>query len=253
MYIHFSVCGVNVSCKEVKSLMGIRSIIKENKLSVIFGKKGCGKSCTLASLACKCVRLHIHVYTNVLMNIQSEYIHFIENKWMGYFCPEPHGVFLLDEVNLDWDNRDFKSFDKKVQTFLRYQRHFKCSVVLFSQTYDIDKKIRSLADVLYIAKRIGHFTRLMRVKKYLYVTKPDNSNQNSDIVEGYEQYKWFFPFVHVTIFQPLYWRYFDSYETYYLPTLDDFKNSLERKDKKILDKNVRQEFPILPVPEQNKA
>lgn len=213
--------------------MGIIDIIHNNKLSVIFGKKGCGKSCTLASLACKCVRFKKHVYTNVDINLKSGYIHHMENDWLGYFEPEEHSVFLLDEVNLNWDNRNFKNFDKQVQIFLRYQRHFKCSIVMFSQTYDMDKKIRELADVLYIAKRLGPFTRLMRVNKYLYVTKPEESNGNSDIVEGYNQIPWIMPFTHITIFQPLYWKYFNSYEKYKLPSYDEFVEIKENERRDI--------------------
>ena len=52
-----------------------------------------------------------------------------------------------------WDNRNFKSFKPEVRDFFKLQRHYKCCLILASQTFDVDKKIRDLADEMYLVKK----------------------------------------------------------------------------------------------------
>ena len=78
--------------------------------------------------------------------------------------PERSAIFI-DEVSLIWDNRNFKNMDPKVVEWFRYQRHHKCRVYLFSQSFDIDKKLRDLCDEMYI---VGKFARvLVRAKRII--------------------------------------------------------------------------------------
>lgn len=74
-------------------------------------------------------------------------------------------AIFIDEVSLIWDNRNFKNMDPKVVEWFRYQRHHKCRVYLFSQSFDIDKKLRDLCDEMYI---VGKFARvLVRAKRII--------------------------------------------------------------------------------------
>lgn len=197
---------------------------RDYKLNLIFGRKGCGKSSTLAKLACEGIRRKQHVYSNVLLNLDSPLYHYIENSDFGFFKPEPDSLFVLDEVNIDWDNRNFRNFNKATQTFFRYQRHFRCTVFLFSQTVDTDKKIRDLTDQLWIAKKVfKFFTVLKKVNKFIYITSPEESHGNSDIVEAYEQVKFFIPGARKWIFLPRYWKMYDSFALYDLPDLDTYQ------------------------------
>lgn len=43
--------------------------------------------------------------------------------------------------------------DPKVIEWFRYQRHHYCRVYFFSQTFDIDKKLRDLADDMYLVNK----------------------------------------------------------------------------------------------------
>lgn len=81
--------------------------------------------------------------------------------------PEKSCIFI-DEVSLIWDNRDFKNMDKRVVEWFRYQRHHKCRVYFFSQTFDIDKKLRDLADDMYL---VNKYLRVFVVAKHI-VRKP---------------------------------------------------------------------------------
>ena len=64
-----------------------------------------------------------------------------------------------------WDNRNFKNMDPKVVAWFRYQRHYKCRVYLFSQSFDIDKKLRDLCDEMYIVNKFARV--LVRAKRII--------------------------------------------------------------------------------------
>lgn len=88
-------------------------------------------------------------------------------KIFEYTFPE-NTCILIDEVSLIWDNRDFKRMDKRVIEWFRYQRHHRCRVYLFSQNFDVDAKIRSLADEMFLVEK---FARVFVIAKRI-IRKP---------------------------------------------------------------------------------
>ena len=60
----------------------------------------------------------------------------------------PNSLVLVDEVGLVWDNRNYKSFPEHVKVYFKYQRQYRNTAYLFSQSFDVDKKIRDLTDHL---------------------------------------------------------------------------------------------------------
>lgn len=136
-------------------------------LDIFFGRKGCGKSSTLQKLAQKYHKKGWTVYSDIGNTMQS-FVHQIDcRKLYQYQFPE-NSVILIDEINLLWDNRDFRSFPKELQKMLRLQRHRKIKLIMFSQTYDCDLKIRNLADHLYLCNK---FLRVWTVCT-AYVKRP---------------------------------------------------------------------------------
>lgn len=122
-------------------------------LEIFFGRKGCGKSSMLQKLATEYHKRGWQIFVDE-GNCYLPFVHEIEaDKLWLYDFPE-NSVIFIDEVNLKWDNRDFKSFPKPLQNFLRKQRHYKVKIIMFSQTYDCDVKIRNLADILYIQNKL---------------------------------------------------------------------------------------------------
>lgn len=100
----------------------------------------------------------------------------------------PHSVIFCDEINLLWDNRDFKSFPKDLQHYFRLQRHYKHIFIGFSQTYDCDKKIRDLADELIIVQRIARvWIRTKSYVKKVVVISPqeDNSRDTANMTDDF--------------------------------------------------------------------
>lgn len=127
-----------------------RKYVNPYKLIFVFGKKGSGKSTLLTKLAYKYDKRGWTVYTTEklsgLLNIDNP------KKIFDIDFPQKSCIFI-DEVSLIWDNRDFKKMDPKVIEWFRYQRHHHCRVYFFSQTFDIDKKLRDLADDMYLVNK----------------------------------------------------------------------------------------------------
>ena len=146
-----------------------RNYVNPYKLIFVFGKKGSGKSTLLTKLAIKYSRKKWSVWTTE--NIPGT--HNIDDPKLIYRMDFPErSCILIDEVSLIWDNRDFKSMDKRVVEWFRYQRHHKCRVYFFSQTFDIDKKLRDLADDMFL---VNKYFRVFVIAKHI-VRKPASSD-----------------------------------------------------------------------------
>lgn len=148
-----------------------KSYLNPYKLIFVFGKKGSGKSTLLEKLSHQYLKKGWTVYSTEVTGEFSfttydpAVINPISPKDIYHFnFPERSAIFI-DEVSLIWDNRNFKNMDPKVVEWFRYQRHHKCRVYLFSQSFDIDKKLRDLCDEMYI---VGKFARvLVRAKRII--------------------------------------------------------------------------------------
>lgn len=122
------------------------------KLYLFMGKKGIGKSTVLQMVAYEHYKKKWNVYCNIGDSkfIGAEQID-CSRLWEQDI--KPHSIILIDEVNLLWDNRQFKSFPQELNQWFRMQRHKKVKVYMFSQTADVDKKIRDLTDRIYLVRK----------------------------------------------------------------------------------------------------
>lgn len=188
-----------------------RNYVNPYKLIFVFGKKGSGKSTLLTKLAIKYSRKKWSVWTTE--NIPGT--HNIDDPKLIYRMDFPErSCILIDEVSLIWDNRDFKSMDKRVVEWFRYQRHHKCRVYFFSQTFDIDKKLRDLSDDMFL---VNKYFRVFVVAKHI-VRKPvvvhpgpDSPARIDDdmVVDG--PLLWLFG-GRITAFIPYWSKFFDSHK-----------------------------------------
>lgn len=152
--------------------LATKKYINPYKLVFIFGKKGSGKSTHLSKMAYKSLIKGKTVYSTEDITIKyknKEYstIHLEPRKIYTYKFPE-NSVILIDEVSLIWSNRDFAKMDKKVIEWFRYQRHYKVSCYLYSQSFDIDKKLRDLTDDFQLVTK---FARVWSISRHM-VRKP---------------------------------------------------------------------------------
>lgn len=141
-------------------------LINPYKLYVIIGNKGTGKTAYMTSLAYKYTKKKYHVYTNFgIFNPLPL------NYWEYNF--PPRSVIFVDEVGLVHDNRAFKTFPQECAEFYKYQRKNKLIIYLASQTVDIDKKIRDLADYHILLRRFMpivfpvYYKRINKVEKQM--------------------------------------------------------------------------------------
>lgn len=194
-----------------------RKYINPYKLIMIFGKKGCGKSTTIAKL----VQQHHKDGWICFSTIKCPNSYYIDPSIIGnYWFPE-NSVVFIDEVGMIWDNRDFKNFRPEVRDWFKYQRHNKVKVYLFSQTFDIDKKLRDLTDAMYLlVNKFRVFSYGKKISKIIVLTK-SQAEQPGSISEDlqFEPGILFFLGTRTLTFIPKYAKLFDSHSRLDIPDL----------------------------------
>ena len=132
----------------------------------------------------------------------------ISAKDLETFTPEQNSAVFLDEVGLTYDNRKFKTFSDGANEWYKFQRKYKCVVWMNSQALDIDLKIRTLADGLFLCNGIAGVCGIMRpIKRSITLTEPTSEAESriADKLEFRSIFFWKF------IWGPRYFKYFDSY------------------------------------------
>lgn len=205
-------------CEKVLDRIGSLVPYKDKKiLSIYFGVPGSGKSTFAAALARKCFLHNIPVFSNFPIVGSIKYGAADLGKYQISNCK-----VIIDEAGIEFNNRDFKSFTKENLMFFKLHRHYRCSVDVFSQTYnDMDKKIRSLAQQLFIVRRshIPFFVTVIRIRKKIAVDE-----YTHDIVDGYFIDPFWLQIITAKrVFMPIYWKYFDSYAAPKLPERPFYK------------------------------
>lgn len=163
-----------------------RDYVNPYKFIMVFGKKGSGKTTFLTKIAQKNIRKGRIVYSTVpipgtrLFNARD----------IGHVSFEPESILLIDEVSLIWDNRSYKSFDMDVAKAFRLQRHDRLTIYAFSQTFDIDKKLRDLCDSMYLLRcrmRVWSVARKINKRVTISSNKGENGEDKaSSLVEDYK-------------------------------------------------------------------
>lgn len=183
-----------------------RSYVNPYKLIFIFGKKGSGKTTNLTKIALQHIKQGWKVYSTI--EIPGTYLFKVEQ--IGYFTFEPNSVVLIDEVGMIWDNRDFAKFKPEVRDFFKFQRQYKLKVYLFSQTFDVDLKLRNLTDEMYLIKS---FARVFSIQRRILkkITIKECADGTSTLADNYA-FDWpFFGGLKFT-FIPRYVAFFKSYD-----------------------------------------
>lgn len=188
------------------------------KFSFVFGKKGAGKTTLLVKLAMKYGKKGWKIYCTD--RIPGTY--YLPPKEIGYCKLDPHSVLLIDEVSLLFSNRDFRNWDKNVEVFFRLQRHLKVRVYAFSQSFDVDKKLRDLTDQMYLISNVlGVFSYGKRINKKTVLTLAE-SDRPSTIAENlqFDSFLLFWAGSRFFTFIPKYAKYFNSFVAPELPEVD---------------------------------
>lgn len=184
-------------------------------IDLYFGLPGSGKTTTIAALAYKALKgkKYQNVYTNVPMNLDG--LRMINRDSLG-ILDISNGLVLYDEGGVDFDNRDYVNFNKNLTWFFKYHRHCKVDVKIFSQSIDVDKKIRSLANhvyYLYLPPLTGRWiSKIVRIHYgVVFPSEKTTGSKVGDILEGYSAPSIFDKLVAARVLRGKYYRYFDSY------------------------------------------
>lgn len=144
------------------------------KLIMVFGKKGSGKSTLLTKLSVKYLRKGKIVYTTVPV----PGCRLFDVSLVGKFNFPPESVVFIDEVGMIWDNRQYKNFSNDVRDWFKLQRHNRVTVYLFSQTFDVDVKLRNLTDYMYLVTNHFHVLSISRkIKRGIVIVNPDGQSE----------------------------------------------------------------------------
>lgn len=151
-----------------------RKYVNPYKLIMVFGKKGAGKSTFMTKLSIQYLRKGRIVYSTV----EIPGVRFFDVDDIGR-CNFPEGsIVLIDEVGMIWDNRQYKNFRTDVRDWFKLQRHNKVTVYLFSQTFDVDVKLRNLTDAMYlITCHFSVFSVARKIKRGIVIVNPDGQSE----------------------------------------------------------------------------
>lgn len=151
-------------------------------ITCFFGLPGCGKSTLLAKLAykeLKRIKKGKSKYVRVLSNYFIRGCSVLDFDMIGKYDMS-NSLILLDEISLDADSRDFKSFSKPLKQFFILHRHYGCDIIYATQQYDgVDRKIRELTQNLYYMKKAGPLTYATAIYRKITIT------EDSEIKMGY--------------------------------------------------------------------
>lgn len=188
-------------------------------ISGYFGLPGAGKTSFLAKIAqqeLRRIKKKKSRYKRVLANFECAGCYRLDFSDLGTYMIE-NSLILIDEITLEADSRDFKSFTKKLKYFFVMHRHYECDIIYFCQQYDgLDKKIRDLTKELWYVKKLGPLTVATRIYRIL-----DIDDNTHDIVQGYRFpsiWENLFSIIFPPLFQirrwcyrPRWYKYFDSW------------------------------------------
>lgn len=186
---------------------------RHGNLVLIMGKAGSGKSTYIAHIVRRCLRKKRKVYCNhhVLGALK------INPKDLGKYMYENCSI-IIDEAQIEFDNRNFKSFTDELKFFFSNYRHFKCDIYVVSQSWeDLDIKIRRQAKRIYIMQNsfIPFTILLQRVRMRFGLNE-----EKTDIVSKFSMS--LIPIVGWNLkFNFTVWKFFDSYSKPSLPAPPD--------------------------------
>lgn len=182
------------------------------KLIMVFGKKGAGKTTYLCKLTQQYLKKGRPVYSTCDMPGAYK----ISGYDVGRIQFPPESVILMDEVGMLYDNRNWKNgnMTSEVRDYFKLQRHYRHTVYLFSQAFDVDVKLRNLTDYMYLLVNFfGFFTVGKQIKRRFVVVKP-MGDAESRIADEYV----ISPFLttpfggRVFVYIPHWCKLFDSHE-----------------------------------------
>lgn len=147
------------------------------KLIFLFGKKGSGKSTLLVRYMTEYHKKGYSVYTT-MDECTLPYVSHIKAEDIGFYVAKPKSLVTVDEVGTIYDARKFKTFKDEVRDYYKFQRHYKNVVIMASQSWDVDKKIRDLTDKFYLCGKLGPVSYAREIVRSITITEPVGDSES---------------------------------------------------------------------------
>lgn len=176
------------------------------KLIFVFGKKGAGKSCYMVKQMLRYKKRGWNVYTD-MADIRIPGVNVLTVHDLSMFRPEPNSLICLDEVGISMDNRSFKTFPPGLRDFFKFVRKMQCVVIINSQAYDVDKKVRDTVDEMLLMQSIGSLLSICRpIQRSITLVEPSAESEGriADRLKFSSFLSW------RVFFMPAYFKFFDS-------------------------------------------
>lgn len=194
----------------------------------IFGTPGSGKStylCMIAQRELKKIKKGKSKYKHVLTNFPVTGCEQISIDDLGLYDIS-YSLILFDEITLDADSRNFKSFPTRTKNFFILHRHLHNDVIYFCQDFSqVDKIIRNVTfDLWYLYSPVipllNNFSFCRRIYRNININE-----YSSELTLGYRFPKFteiIFSKCSKSCFRPRWYKYFDSYDKLQLDNLVEF-------------------------------
>lgn len=198
-------------------------------ITCYFGVPGCGKTTILTKIAqkeLKRIKKGKSKYKHVLTNFECDGCEIVTFDDLGFF-KITDSLILLDEITLDADNREFKTFSKAHKRFFTLHRHLCNDIVVFCQDYSrMDKTIRNnVYDLWYVTKPVFPLLSSFSVARRIFRNISINEF-TSELTLGYRfatfWERLFTPCMRFTFRKP-YYKYFDSFDCTAFDNVDEFE------------------------------
>lgn len=176
------------------------------KCIFVFGKKGAGKSCYMVRQMHRYLKKGWNVYTD-MSDVRIPGVRIVSVSAFSTFRPEPHSLVCLDEVGISMDNRSYKSFPPGLRDFFKYARKMQIVIIMNSQAFDVDKKVRDTTDSMLLLQSIGSLFCIARpIHRSITLTAPtaEAESRIADLLRFGSVFSW------RIYYMPAYFRYFDS-------------------------------------------
>lgn len=193
-----------------------------------FGVPGCGKTTNLVKIARKEQRRrkkrYEHIYT---INVDIVGCKRITKEILEKYIVED-SLILWDEITLDADNREFKTFSKDLRDFFILHRHLGCDIIYVTQNYEkVDKVVRDLTGELWYMERsvlpiLNNITKSKRIYRQININE-----HTSELSLGYRFCNWLESIFTTNIefcWRPKYYKYFDSYSLLTLESREKYED-----------------------------
>lgn len=180
---------------------------RQDIITVYFGVPGSGKTTFAAYLVKKALKRKEKVWSNVPITGSMKYDPL---KDLGVYNIED-GTIILDEAGVEFNNRNFKSMPPHVIKYLKYHRHYRTAIDVFSQSHeDMDITIRRLAQRYFVVKK----SLIPRFIVYKSIGRRVGIDENTkQIIDEY----FFRPFGTRWLYAPSVWKMFNTVAKEELP------------------------------------